>query len=58
MLMMVRCFLAQKGYLNEKGQGLVEYGLILGLVSVLAIASLTLIGGDIKTKLEAVAAAL
>lgn len=43
---------------NEEGQGLVEYGLILGLISVLAIAALTLIGQDVQKALEDVAAAL
>lgn len=30
---------------EEKGQGMVEYGLILALVAVVAIAGLMLIGG-------------
>lgn len=30
---------------DEKGQGMVEYGLILALVAVVAIAGLMLIGG-------------
>lgn len=34
---------------NEKGQSLVEYGLILALVSVVAITILTLLGGQINT---------
>jgi pilus assembly protein Flp/PilA len=33
---------------EEEGQGMVEYGIILGLVSVLAIGALTLMGGDIS----------
>ena len=33
---------------SEKGQGMVEYGLILGLVTVGVIASLTSIGTSIK----------
>ena len=32
---------------KEEGQGMVEYGIILGLVSVLAIGALTLMGTDI-----------
>ena len=33
---------------KEEGQGMVEYGIILGLVSVLAIAALTLMGTDVN----------
>ena len=33
---------------REEGQGMVEYGLILGLVSVVAILVLTSIGTDVK----------
>jgi len=33
---------------KEEGQGMVEYGIILGLVSVLAIGALTLMGTDIN----------
>ena len=43
---------------DEEGQGLVEYGLILALISVVCIAALTLIGTSINTKLGAVNTAL
>lgn len=33
---------------DEDGQGLVEYGLILGLVSVVCVAALTAMGGNIN----------
>jgi len=32
---------------QEKGQGLVEYALILVLIAILVIAALTLLGGQI-----------
>lgn len=32
---------------NQKGQGMVEYGLILALVAVVAIATLTTLGTDL-----------
>ena len=34
---------------DQKGQGMVEYGLILGLVAVIAIVSLTSIGTSLGT---------
>ena len=43
---------------RERGQALVEYALILGLVVVGAIALLTTLGGDIATKLGQVTNAL
>lgn len=39
---------------REEGQALVEYTLILALVSIVAIALLTTIGGDIQKVLEEV----
>ena len=43
---------------REDGQAMVEYALILGLVSVVAIGALTLIGTDVKGVLTAVQTAL
>lgn len=43
---------------EESGQGLVEYGLILGLVSVVAIGSLAAIGANIEGVFENVVDAL
>lgn len=40
--------------MREEGQALVEYTLILALVSIVAIALLTTIGTDIKKVLEEV----
>ena len=34
---------------NEKGQGLTEYALIIALVAIVAVAALTLLGGQINT---------
>ena len=43
---------------REEGQALVEYSLILALVSVVAIAALTSIGDDVVAKLDEVVTAL
>jgi pilus assembly protein Flp/PilA len=43
---------------DKKGQALSEYGLILALIAVIAIAALTLLGGNVATTLGNVAAAL
>ena len=32
---------------EEKGQGMAEYGLILALVSLVVVAALTLMGGEL-----------
>ncbi|MCE5285124.1 MAG: Flp family type IVb pilin [Pelosinus sp.] len=34
---------------NQKGQGMVEYGLILALISVVVIGVLTTMGGNLQT---------
>jgi pilus assembly protein Flp/PilA len=43
---------------DEEGQALVEYGLILALVSVVAIAVLTLLGSGVTSTLQSVVNAL
>lgn len=43
---------------GEEGQGLVEYSLILALVSIAAIATLTSLGAAIVTELNTVITAL
>ena len=44
--------------LDEEGQGLAEYGLILALIAVVCIGALTAMGPAIATKLDAVSTAL
>jgi len=43
---------------EEKGQGMVEYALIIGLVAVVVIATLTLLGPAIQTKFNDIVNAL
>ena len=37
-------------WINEEGQGMAEYGLIIALIAVVVIAALTLMGQKIMTK--------
>jgi len=37
-------------WINEEGQGMAEYGLIIALIAVVVIAALTLMGKKIMTK--------
>jgi pilus assembly protein Flp/PilA len=43
---------------REEGQAMVEYALILGLVSVVAIGTLTLIGTDVNAIFTSIEGAL
>jgi pilus assembly protein Flp/PilA len=43
---------------REEGQGLVEYALILSLVSVVSIGLLTIVGTDVKAVFQDVVDAL
>ena len=41
--------LAKKLWNDESGQGLVEYALILGLISIVAVAILTTMGTSVRS---------
>ena len=43
---------------NKKGQGMVEYGLILALVAVVGMAGLVLLGPQVLAQCNTVAGAL
>ena len=43
---------------NRKGQGMVEYGLIIALIAIVAMAGLTPIGENALAKFQEVATAL
>jgi len=43
---------------NDDGQALVEYGLILTLIAILAVSALAVLGGKVGDMLDAVATAL
>jgi pilus assembly protein Flp/PilA len=48
----------QSARYREEGQGLVEYALILSLVSIVSIGLLTIVGTDVKAVLQDVVDAL
>lgn len=48
----LQTWIAQKKGKKEKGQSLVEYGLILALVAVFCMAALQTLGGSISGMLE------
>jgi pilus assembly protein Flp/PilA len=43
-----RIFTMKKFLMNEEGQGMVEYGLIIALVAVVVIAAIALLGNGVK----------
>jgi pilus assembly protein Flp/PilA len=43
---------------RQQGQGLVEYGLIIALVSVAAVAALNTLSGDVNTVFRGIGATL
>ncbi|MEO8458316.1 MAG: Flp family type IVb pilin [Chloroflexota bacterium] len=43
---------------DERGQALAEYGLVLGLIAVVAIAALTILGLAVADKFQVVSDAL
>ena len=43
---------------DENGQGMTEYGLIIGLVAVAVIAVLTTMGGQLKAKFNQIITSL
>ena len=46
------------GWGNERGQGLVEYGLILVLIAIVAVVALIFIGNNLSTTLSRVGASV
>ena len=43
---------------EEEGQGMVEYGLIIGLISIVVIVALTAAGGSLGEIFDKIAASL
>jgi len=55
---LITSFITQLQLRREDGQGLVEYALILALVSIAVVATLSLLGTGIGTELSKVVADL
>jgi len=43
---------------KEKGQGLVEYALILALIAIVVIAVLAILGTNVRNKFDTIASSL
>lgn len=55
--MMLACLTyLQSRFASKKGQGMVEYGLIIGIVAVILIAALTVLKGPLTTLFSNIAA--
>ncbi|MBI3039916.1 Flp family type IVb pilin [bacterium] len=50
--------LIERFMVQEEGQGLVEYALIIGLIAIVAIAALTASGGSIKAIFNTISSSL
>jgi pilus assembly protein Flp/PilA len=44
----------KKFFMNEEGQGMVEYGLIIALVAVVVIAAIALLGNGVSNTFNAI----
>ena len=58
MLSTVWFYLQTRLHKDDEGQGMVEYGLILALVAIVAIGALELLGGGLGTLFGDVLAAM
>jgi len=58
MLPFVMAWLSEKFVVEEEGQGLVEYALIIVLVSIVCIAALTLLGTQVRDVFTTISASL
>ncbi len=47
-----------KVWVEEEGQALTEYGLILGLIAVVCVGALTLMGTNVQSMLTSIATTL
>ena len=57
-LFVLKAWLQAKFSSDERGAAMVEYGLLLALIAVVAIAALTLLGKSVSTKFSTVNSSL
>ena len=57
-LVVLKAWLQAKFSSDERGAAMVEYGLLLALIAVVAIAALTLLGKSVSTKFSTVNSSL
>ena len=57
---MVRLIASVKSFMGRKEEGatMIEYALMLSLIAVVCIAAVTLVGTNLKTMFESIAAAV
>jgi len=53
-LFVLKAWLQAKFSSDERGAAMVEYGLLLALIAVIAIAALTVLGENVSTKFSQV----
>jgi pilus assembly protein Flp/PilA len=53
-LFVLKAWLQAKFSSDERGAAMVEYGLLLALIAVIAIAALTVLGNNVSTKFSSV----
>ena len=53
-LFVLKTWLQAKFSSDERGAAMVEYGLLLALIAVIAIAALTLLGGQVSDKYSSI----
>jgi Flp pilus assembly pilin Flp len=59
MLSLNRVFIQLAAHMQrEEGQTLVEYALIVTFIAIACVAAMTLLGGNISTKLQSIAGSL
>ena len=57
-LFVLKAWIQAKFSSDERGAAMVEYGLLLALIAVIAIAALTVLGNNVSSKFSSVGSAV